>query len=297
MVDQLKGIADLNVKSQVLYMTSLNVFPGWRESDQLYVLPEDQLPLTINAIEAKLGSFVSTRPSLHFIIYVPGAKQTPLQIYTTGQKPLSSNSFLVPRWGGFMIHNPPEQGNQSSSEKPIYFPLDTHWIMKNVVTYLHKLLPIPALHQDVTGVRKLPPRDSKVFDWQLDGLARARVSDYLNNIKTTLQSLCELVGEIDNMVVSDEVAAWVWAAQDDWRECRDASREGRLQEATKYCTDAFINADAAFFHPSMLALLYFPDNQKYAIYVPLFLPVSIPVVLSLRMICKLFKKKDKEKVE
>ena len=74
--------------------------------------------------------------------------------------------------------------------------------------------------------------------------------------------MCELVDEIDNMVVSDEVAGWVWGAREEWRDCRDAAREGRLKEATLYCTEAFSNADAAFFHPSMLALLYFPDNQK-----------------------------------
>ena len=77
-----------------------------------------------------------------------------------------------------------------------------------------------------------------------------------------LQSLCELVGEISNMVISDEVGGWVWGAVEEWGECGRATREGRLQDATLYCTRSFTQADAAFFHPSMLALLYFPDNQK-----------------------------------
>ncbi|XP_063615875.1 GPI transamidase component PIG-S-like, partial [Penaeus indicus] len=136
----------------------------------------------------------------------------------------------------------------------------------------------------------LPSRDStRLTEWQLDGLARARVSAYLSNIKITLQSLCELVGEISNMVISDEVGGWVWGAVEEWRECSSAAREGRLQEATFYCGRSFTQADAAFFHPSLLALLYFPDNQKYAIYVPLFLPVSIPVILSFKMLLGLYK--------
>ena len=56
-MEQLKDIADMNVRSQILYMTSLNVFPKWKPETQHYILPEDQLPLTINAIEAKLGEF------------------------------------------------------------------------------------------------------------------------------------------------------------------------------------------------------------------------------------------------
>ena len=64
------------------------------------------------------------------------------------------------------------------------------------------------------------------------------------------------------MVVSDDVAAWVWNAVDDWTACMDASREGLIKEASLYCKAAFTNSDEAFFHPSMLSLLYFPDNQK-----------------------------------
>lgn len=37
----------------------------------------------------------------------------------------------------------------------------------------------------------------------------------------------------------------------------------------------------AFFNPGMLALLYFPAEHKYAVYVPLFGPVSLPFLLVL----------------
>nr|XP_053634672.1 GPI transamidase component PIG-S-like [Cherax quadricarinatus] len=206
-------------------------------------------------------------------------------------------SFLVPRWGGVMIHNIPlAKGNASF---PHYVTLDSHWIMSTVLTHLHRLLPIPSL-KETEGLKILPSLDTCLLtEWQLDGLARARVSYYLSNIHITLQSLCELVGEISNMVISDEVGGWVWGAVEEWSECGQAAREGRLQEATLYCSRSFTQADAAFFHPSMLALLYFPDNQKYAIYVPLFLPVSIPVILSLKMVLGLYWKPSprKEKVE
>lgn len=64
------------------------------------------------------------------------------------------------------------------------------------------------------------------------------------------------------MVISDEVGGWVWGAVDEWGHCGQAAREGRLQEATLYCSRSFTQADAAFFYPSLLKLLYFPDNQK-----------------------------------
>lgn len=48
-------VSKLTVRSQVLYMTGLSVSPQWSKAYQHYALPETQLPLTINAIEAKLG--------------------------------------------------------------------------------------------------------------------------------------------------------------------------------------------------------------------------------------------------
>jgi len=290
LVEQLRDVAHLSVRSQVLYMSGLKVAPKWSSIYHHYALPHEQLPLTINDIEAKLGSYVSTRPALHFIIYVPRENQSPLHIHTASDKPLSTNSFLVPRWGGVLIHNCGKPSANASLPQRV--ALDSHWIMNVVLSHLHKLLPIPSLIDKEEGVRELlPDFSSELALWKVDGLARARVTSYLNNIRITLQSLCELVGEISNMVISDEVGAWVWGAVDEWGECGTAAREGRLKEATIYCSRSFAQADAAFFHPSMLALLYFPDNQKYAIYVPLFLPVSIPVILSLRMVFKLFKKK------
>ncbi|XP_063882691.1 GPI transamidase component PIG-S-like [Scylla paramamosain] len=295
-VKQLENVSKLTVRSQVLYMTGLSVSPQWSEAHKHYALPENQLPLTINAIEAKLGSFVWTRPSLHFVVYIPREKQLPLHIHAADGSPLPSNSFLVPRWGGVMIHNVPTAAPNVSLPRPV--TLDSHWIMSTVLTHLHRLLPIPSL-REIEGVETLAMKDSSMLTaWQLDGLARARVSAYLSNIRITLQSLCELVGEISNMVISDEVGGWVWGAVEEWEECGRATREGRLQDATLYCTRSFTQADAAFFHPSMLALLYFPDNQKYAIYVPLFLPVSIPVLLSLKMVFGLCRKSStKEKNE
>jgi len=36
-----------------------------------------------------------------------------------------------------------------------------------------------------------------------------------------------------------------------------------------------------FFDKNMLAMLYFPEEHSFAIYVPLFVPVSVPVLMGL----------------
>ncbi|KAK7070270.1 hypothetical protein SK128_014635 [Halocaridina rubra] len=294
-VSQLESITKISIRSQVLYMTALSVSPMWSSSYKHFALPQEQLPLTINAIEAKLGSYVRTRPSLHFVVYIPKQDQSPLHIHKSDGTPVEENSFMVPRWGGVMIHNTPVP--EANASMPYDVELDTHWIMATVLTHLQKLLPVPHIKPSEGVLVLSASKSCELTGWELDGLARARVSSYLANIRITLQSLCELVGEISNMVISDEVGGWVWGAVEEWGECLTATREGRLKEATLYCSTSFIQADAAFFHPSMLALLYFPDNQKYAIYVPLFLPVSIPVILSLKVVFGLYRKRTPIKIK
>ncbi|KAF2349861.1 Phosphatidylinositol-glycan biosynthesis class S protein [Trinorchestia longiramus] len=290
LLDQLEKIQlRVSVRCQQLYMTPLSgIEPQWQQEHSHYAVLHHQLPLAINAIEAKLGSFVSTDPALHFIVYVPPREHSPLRIHASDGAPLPSNSFVVPRWGGVIIHNAPSHNSSTLAEGPLAFPLNTHFVMTTVLSQLHELLPVPRLKSTST-VSVAAMQTPELSQWQLDALARARVTQYYQSTATTLQSLHELVGEISNMVVSEEVAGRVWQSVSEWEACGEAIQEGRLREASLYCTHAHEHAHAAFFHPSMLALLYFPDNQKYAIYVPLFLPVSIPVLLSFKMLFSLAK--------
>ena len=79
--------------------------------------------------------------------------------------------------------------------------------------------------------------------------------------------------------------------------CSEAERllsSARMEAAYERSLAAFAAAEKAFFDPSLLALLYFPEDQKYAIYIPLFLPVFIPVLQSLMAMWAYFRGKEEE---
>lgn len=61
---------------------------------------------------------------------------------------------------------------------------------------------------------------------------------------------------------------------------------GRLGAAFQASKEAVTSSERAFFDPSLLHLLYFPDDQKFAIYIPLFLPMAVPLLLSLAKILR-----------
>jgi GPI-anchor transamidase subunit S len=45
-------------------------------------------------------------------------------------------------------------------------------------------------------------------------------------------------------------------------------------------SEALTLSSRAFFNPGMLAMLYFPVEHKYAVYTPLFAPVSVPILVA-----------------
>lgn len=70
---------------------------------------------------------------------------------------------------------------------------------------------------------------------------------------------------------------------------------GNLRFALQYSKEAILASERAFFDPSLLHLLYFPDDQKFAIYIPLFLPMCVPILLSLLKIVSDARQKRREK--
>lgn len=78
----------------------------------------------------------------------------------------------------------------------------------------------------------------------------------------SFQSLSALLAEISNIVIEDAVGASVWKAVNSLEEGAQLLREGKLTKALATSKQAFLSAEAAFSDPSLLALLYFPDDQK-----------------------------------
>ena len=56
---------------------------------------------------------MSQLPALNFVVYLSTPSQYPLLIKTPDGG-LTTDTFLVPQWGGLIIYNPPEVGNRTN---------------------------------------------------------------------------------------------------------------------------------------------------------------------------------------
>lgn len=152
----------------------------------------------------------------------------------------------------------------------------------------------------VNGIKlRVNTNDNSVSKWEQDSLMRLKTMEYLATSTITLTSLAQLLGKISNMVINDHIKEQVERALYSITQSTTALEEGNLTGAVLAAKTAIRSSEEAFFDPSILELLYFPDDQKYAIYIPLFLPISLPVILSLTHALKWYrgkndKKKDKQ---
>ncbi|EFA04314.1 GPI transamidase component PIG-S [Tribolium castaneum] len=264
-LSKISPIADFIVKSQWLYLTELGAIP--RKIIDKYVLYEEQLPHVITPLEKKLWSHLSPRPCLNLVLYVSHCN-VPLFIRNSRDED-TANAFFSPRWGGIYIINPDQNSCYVKNFKP-----DVQLITATFISQLGKMLKMGGTTE----------RD-------VQDLMRRKAEDMVDSTRRTLKSLAQLLSEINSIVISDDVALKIQIAVDNADVAEDLLGKNDVENALNFAKVAFKNAEAAFSDPSLLALLYFPDDQKYAVYIPLFLPVMIPVLMSLITVKKWYKEK------
>ncbi|CAK9803415.1 GPI transamidase component PIG-S [Anthophora quadrimaculata] len=295
-LSELSILSNFSVKSQWLYLLPLDVNPK-RVPDsgplgRHFALPEDVLPQLITPLEKKLASQVSLHPTINFVIYAVPCDSAPLHIYTrTGHRSkINANveAFSSPRWGGVVLINPPVDACIAAKpNEPVTIVPEEATVVGTFLAQLKLLLGIPEpkfLH----GVTTVPSMGLKLRDWEVDALLRVRTIEQLTSAKLTLQSIAQLLQEIGNIVVTDVVGNRIKTALRLVENSAERLANGDLAEGFLLSKEAFITAEAAFSDPTLFALQYFPDDQKYAVYTPLFLPAMVPVLLSLKNIYRYY---------
>lgn len=200
----------------------------------------------------------------------------PLYFHENGRL---TTAMMSARWGGVQFLN----ADQISCNESVNFIPDDLSIMSPIVTQFHSLIGVPDMSNYVS---MMPLKSSTLRTWQLDSMYRLKIIEQYTNARITLTSLSRLLGEISNIVIIEEVGKAVTESVEAASKVLTCLERGQLEKALEYSKIAFETSEFAFTHPSLLALLYFPDDQKYAVYIPLFLPVMIPVLMSLKGVKK-----------
>lgn len=284
LLDQLSALSNYSIKSQWLYHVDLEQTPS-KGTDNTYLISHKQMSHIVSSLENKLGSYASKASAIHLVLYFTECAHVPL-LFTdsTGR---TSTSVISDRWGSIQIVNPDAEKNCRGSE---VLTVDAHEIMSHFLNDLKQELGVKS-EQTMSDIDVVPHNAALLTDWEIDALYRIRTVEQITSSKLTLSSLIQLLEQISNIVITPQVGDAVARAVSSAEETLYFLDNGHLDSALEFSREAYNSSEFAFTHPSLLALLYFPDDQKYAVYIPLFLPVLIPVILSLHALINWIKKK------
>ncbi|MCJ1243860.1 GPI transamidase component [Trapelia coarctata] len=257
-------ISNFTVDTQVqLYATfSPSVqHPEFDENLRAWTLRTEDLSGFINAAEWPLSPSIGAGPTLNFVLYVPDAKMAPLMV-----KESHATSWLIPQWGGVTILNP--QKPELGTPQPVQ-SLTKDAIRPALLTFSHQLLLL-------LGAPDTPPS----FPLQLQTLTRVRAASLLFSASSTMGSLARLTVALPSIAIPENVAVAVDRTLSHLRETCSSLRDGKFNEALKHARVAEAEAERGFFDKSMVGQVYFPDEHKVAVYLPLLGPIGVPLVMS-----------------
>ncbi|XP_023595465.1 GPI transamidase component PIG-S [Trichechus manatus latirostris] len=243
-LNALSAAGNFSVDSQILYYAVLGVNPRFDPASSSYYLAAHSLPHVINPGRAMHSPDMLWQPPSRF------------QVYSVDPKAYNASGL------------------------PVRVEVDMVRVMEVFLAQLRLLFGIAQPHVPPKCLLS-GPKSEGLMSWELDRLLWARSVENLATATTTLTSLAQLLGKISNIVIKDNVASEVYRAVAAVQKAAEELATGHLASAFLASQKAVTSSERAFFDPSLLHLLYFPDDQKFAIYIPLFLPMAVPILLSL----------------
>ncbi|KAI0975138.1 phosphatidylinositol-glycan biosynthesis class S protein [Xylaria arbuscula] len=256
-LDMLKPIHNFTIDTQV----QLYAIPGV----QSQVLSKEDLSSFINAAEWPLSPSIGGAPTINFVTFI--GNQT-IGLYS-GEE--TSQSWLVPQWGSVYLLSPP-----AATHVPSQF------LKQPVLTFASHLLSLLGTPQSSS----LPMR--------LSTLTRVRSVDMLLRASSSLGSLARLSLALPSISIPSSVAEGVAKSI---HHLELACSTLGSAESLEHLRIAETTAERAFFEKSMVSQLYFPNEHKVAVYLPLLGPVGVPLVMGLLTEFKAWKTRRQQKAK
>ena len=258
--EPLREYINSTIDSQIYHFSLLSEFI--QPEDDQYFISEDNISQVVNRIESNLNSYTLQKLKLNYLVYTPSDQHQPLSFRQAHTGSLFKFA-RVEDWGTIIL--------AGSEKESIYSPV------------------LPAALHDIKEMLKFP----YIISNQLD-LTECRVFNlieinpwfykqtqcYHDSARNNLNSLVVSISAVQNMFINTDIQQATLNALDRLEKCRQAYREGDLLSAYTNCKEGWEQSHRANYDPSILGLLYFPEDQKYAIYVPLFLPVAVILLRS-----------------
>ncbi|KAK2414083.1 GPI transamidase component PIG-S [Trifolium repens] len=301
-IEALKPIADVTVESQVLYHTPKSSFSYWDEEHGSHIFSTQDLPFFVNSNEWHLDTSVAAggrSKVLQLVVYIPSAKECPLQLELPNGEISKTNGFISPMWGGVVVWNPQSCIKDFESEGParhMISPQELHKVFEVLIGQLRQLLGLKSddLYVGESGTSILLGSERGFTEWELDVLSRKHFCFNLLSCATTLGSLSRLVQSLPRMIIMDEIGKQVKFSLEAAKSAQTNATVGVYDASAVSSRHSRSLAEDAFFHPSIMSISYYSFEHCFAIYSPFFLPVTMHILLAALREWKRFKQENRK---
>ncbi|OZC07479.1 hypothetical protein X798_05535 [Onchocerca flexuosa] len=250
---KLADVSDLIISSEHLWDFDLT---AWLKKDvqERNTIQMDDISQIVTAIEQETSTVESSAPVMKLVVL--DAPQPIILLDYMGDE---CNGVVVASWGALLSYGGQKllAVNQSViAAMRILFGLDTDLPISS------KRSPLP------------------VANWEIRRIKLRSFIDCSINGMSSVAAIHKLISQIDNIVANKTNLAVELISQ----ALSTVEKTGHIKVAS--IVEGRALAESALNDKSLLSLLYFPNDQKFAIYLPLFLPTLLPLFGSILALSK-----------
>ena len=274
----LDHFANFTVSTQIQYYSTLSNEVLYDNDSKEYIIETEDLSTFINFGDWNLINH-DMSPTINFLIYFPASNYDNIAMNIRNS---STNSFIVPQWGGVHIFNkkmPILQNHTCNiSDDELYTSMEIF------ASQLFQLLGIPS--------------HSKSPLLRYDKLSRVVMVKNTRNSLEKLQSLIKLAESLNGITIPDATKDYANKALQSIYESFNLSSKQNYKGAMKASSQSLDSSNKAFFAKQMVQQAYFPNEHKLAVFLPLLGPVGSIITLgSLKLLLEYIRDKKKLKTE
>lgn len=271
----------INTQIQPYSAYSPSIQPNKDHETNQTLLRGEDLSAFINAAEWPLSPSIGPRgPTINFVLYVPSASEVPLIIASSN----GGTSWLIPQWGGITILNPPLHTNELTNLPSVPSHLHREALRAPFETFtiqLLSLLGLPTTPQPQVTTNFPPSPALLPLRLRLQSHSRLRTLSLHHLSLSTLTSLSRLSTSLPNIPIPASVSLLVSSTLSHLQSTCTELQASHWDEALAHARMAWQDSERAFFEKSMVGQVYFPDEHKVAVYLPLLGPVGVPLLVGL----------------
>ncbi|KAG9412030.1 hypothetical protein AC1031_017664 [Aphanomyces cochlioides] len=266
-------LADVTLESQLVHYAKLAKTYRQDAQGNQYVTPDD-LQQFKSANDFSTSSVLEDREQIfHFMGAIPRSPSLHIRY-----KGAAAYSFLIPSYGGVTI---------------VPTPQDVPRMMQVFVHHCRLLLGLSLPSSNSVAI--IPSKKNGLASWEVDILMRRWLVRHWHATLQTLQSIATLVENMPQMIVLERIQSQVTKALKLVQSVDLNEMESPTSRQTHLATlrQARLAVEDAYYDPTMVSQLYFPEEQIYAVYLPLLLPLLLPLGGGLVREIKRYRRKKK----